>query len=557
MLENLYIHNLAVIDRLEIDWHHGMTVLTGETGAGKSILVDALTLAVGGRADNSLIREGEDQAEVIASFQTPANSPAHDWLLQQELIDEQSCTLRRIITRQRGSKAYINGRPVPLQFMKELGAQLVDIHGQHEHHSLLNTSVQRQLLDRFGDLESQVITLSDYYQRWHTLQQRLQSLRDGGALRESQLEFMNFQITELEDLGLQTGEHIELGEQQQRLAHTQELLQGLHSVLELLYDDDHHSAHQMISKGLEQLQKLQAYEPRLDTALQSLAEALILTDDATESLRLLANQLEADPQQLQTVEDRLGIIHTLARKHRVKGDELPALLEQFRRQRQQLLAEVMDLDSLVEQVDAAKQQYVALAAQISIQRRRVAQTLSAQVTSLMRQLGMTAGQLCIDVTEITTATRHGQDRIEFLVSTNPGQSLKSLKSTASGGELSRISLAIQVTCTHKASAPTIIFDEVDVGIGGGVAETVGRLLRRLASHCQVLCVTHLGQVAAQGDRQLAVAKKSGQSSLVTVTPLSNEHRIEEIARMLGGHQITAKTRAHAEEMLALAAACSE
>ncbi len=557
MLENLYIHNLAVIDRLEIDWHHGMTVLTGETGAGKSILVDALALAVGGRADNRLIREGEDRAEVIASFQTPADSPAHGWLLQQELIDEQSCALRRIITHKRGSKAYINGRPVPLQFMKELGALLVDIHGQHEHHSLLNTSVQRQLLDRFGDLEPQVITLSDFYQRWHTLQQRLQSLRDGGVQRQSQLEFMSFQINELEGLGLQTGEYIELGEQQQRLAHTQELLQGLHSVLELLYDNDHHSAHQMISNGLEQLQRLQAYEPRLDTTLQSLAEALILTDDATESLRLLANQLEADPQQLQTVEERLGIIHTLARKHRVEGDELPALLEQFRRQRQQLLAEVLDLDSLVEQVDAAKQQYQALAAQISMQRRRVAQTLSAKVTSLMRQLGMTTGQLCIDVTETTAMTRHGQDRIEFLVSTNPGQSLKSLKATASGGELSRISLAIQVTCTHKASAPTIIFDEVDVGIGGGVAETVGRLLRRLANHCQVLCVTHLGQVAAQGDRQLAVTKTSEQSSLVTVTPLSNEHRTEEIARMLGGHQITPKTRAHAKEMLALAAVCSE
>jgi len=459
-----------------------------------------------------------------------------------------------VITRQRGSKSYINGRPSPLQSIKELAALLVDIHGQHEHHGLLKTTVQRQLLDHFGDLDSKVTILGEHYQSWQTLQRRLQSLTEGSQQRQSQLKFLDFQITELQDLDLQTGEYNELGQEQKRLAHTQELLQGLGSVVDLLFDNDAHSAHRQLSVGLEQLQKLQDYAPELAAVVATLEEARILTDDATNNLRQLAEHLEADPQQLQVVEDRLGVAHALARKHRISGDELPRLLEQLRQQRQQLQNEFQDLDTLDKQLDEARSQYQTLAAEVSSLRQQVARTLSGKVTTLMPRLGMTAGQFRIHITPSGKSSHHGRDQIEFEVSTNPGQTFKSLKSTASGGELSRISLAIQVTCSHKTTVPTIIFDEVDVGIGGGVAETVGRLLHRLGASCQVLCITHLGQVAALGDQQLAVTKNSELSGQVTVTPLSAEQRTEEVARMLGGQVITDKTRAHAREMLALATA---
>jgi len=554
MLETLYIKKLAVIDCLEIDCCNGMTALTGATGAGKSILIDALALALGTRADYSLIREDAGSAEVIASFRLMPQSPAQQWLQQQDLVEEQSCTLRRIISRERGSKAYINGRPVALQSLRELGALLVDIHGQHEHHGLLKTTIQRQLLDRFGNLEPKVKRLGQQYLFWHTLQQQIEQLRENSQQRRSQLEFLDFQINELAALDPQPNEATTLDQQQKLLAHTQELQRGLGAALHLVYDDENHSAYQQLARALEQLRQLHPYDPELASRSELLQEALILINDSADDLLHRMENLEADPEQLQVIEDRLGALHALARKHQVAIDALPALLENLRQQHAVLQGSDTDLANLSSKLATAWEDYERLATEISRSRSHIATELSAQVTGYMQQLGMPEGHFKVAVSASLSPSRCGLDQINFQVATNPGQPLKPLSGTASGGELSRIGLAIQVCCTHKLPTSTIVFDEVDVGIGGGVAEIVGRLLHQLATGCQVLCITHLGQVAAQADQHLAVAKNQGSTSTVSVSALSAEQRTEEIARMLGGQTITEKTRDHAREMLSLAAA---
>ena len=554
MLAHLTIRSLAVIDRLELECAPGMTALTGETGAGKSIVVDALALLLGARAHADMIRAGAERAEVCGVFDTGSNASVRAWLADRELDDGMDeCIVRRIVGHGGRSRAFVNDRPMPAHLLRELGEHLVDIHGQHAHHLLLGRDRQRMLVDEFGGHHELLGRIATVAERWKNLRSRLRAIATDGEDRASRLDFLRFQLDELDGLHLGADEPDRLAAEQRRLGNAEAILEGCRRALDRLDGDDARSASNAIAAARRDLEAVARHDPRANDVLELLDAAAINLTEASDALRVLTEGLDLDPEQLHEVERRLGAIHDLARKHRVAARELPTQIERVRERVASLASGAQRAAELEREVANAEDEHGTLCERLSTLRRTAADRLARRVTEHMRELGMPGGSFAVRIEPLDTAVPSptGADRLEFLVSAGPGQAPRPLSKVASGGELSRISLAIQVSSVRGSAVPTLVFDEADVGIGGRVAEIVGRQLRALGESHQILCVTHLAQVAARAHHHAVVRKSFGPDRTpgVGVAPVCGEGRTEEIARMLGGETITPKTLAHAREML--------
>ena len=556
MLSHLLIQDLAVVSQLELELGAGMTALTGETGAGKSILIDALGLALGDKADAGLIRNGGERAEVAASFDLDDVADAHTWLEEQDLADGADCAIRRVLPASGRSRAYINGRLASSGQLQALGERLVDIHGQHAHQSLLRPAAQRELLDGYAGHVSLAREVAGLFRDFRALDERLRTIETQGVERAARLDLLRFQVAELEVLGLSAEDIDELDREQRRLANLG-LLQGTAGrLLDSLYDGEAALCDQL-GRAESDLGGLLSFDERLGEIRDLVAGAAIQVEEAASGLRQYLDGLELDPALLEQVETRLALVHDLARKFRIQPRQIPETLERLRAELATLEGDDQSVEVLAQERDAAWGRFLDQATILSEQRTQAAARLSATVTASMAELGMKGGRFEASALrgEEAAAGVQGLDRVEFLVSANPGQPLQPLAKVASGGELSRISLCIQVATAECAAIPTLVFDEVDVGIGGAVAEIVGRLLRTLGNQRQVLCVTHLPQVAAQAHHHLLVRKENRDGQTYThIAHLEPEARVDEIARMLGGATITEKTLAHAREMIERAAA---
>lgn len=550
MLTHLTVTNYAIAERVELQFHRGMTALTGETGAGKSIVLDALGLAMGGRADAGAVRHGAKRADITASFDIGRIDEARAWLQRHELDDDNDCILRRTISKDGRSRAYINGQPCPLTHLKELGALLMDIHSQHQHQSLLRKDTHRKLVDEFaGALELAAETRSAW-RAWSQTRDRLIERQQNADDAEARLQLLRYQVEELDRLALEDGEQARLEAEQEQLSHADTVLHNSHQAAMLCSEDDN-SAASLLRQALNQLEQLPTEVPALADTVQMLNDAQIQAVEAGDNLRRFVEDYDADPARLMEVEERLSAIYQLARKHRITPEELPQL-------HQDLSAELAALDGgegSLEQLEAELEQrrstYMALAAELTDARQTAAVGLDQRIAEELHQLSMPSVQFVTHLSKNADGEPgpNGMEDIEFLVSANPGQPARPLAKVASGGELSRISLAIQVVVAQTSTTPTLVFDEVDVGIGGGTAEVVGRLLRSLGANGQVLCVTHLPQVAAQCHQHLFVSKFTEQDATFSrIESLGDSERINEVARMLGGVDMTEQTIAHAREM---------
>lgn len=552
MLTHIHIRDFVIVDHLDLPIAQSMTALTGETGAGKSILIDALGLALGDRGDAGWIRHGCDKAEITLSFDLRQTPLAQAWLIERDLDADGEAHIRRIIGADGRSRGYINGHPNPMTALRELGELLVEIHGQHEHQTLLRRDAQRRLLDAHAELGTDLTELAALFQQWRETANRLQTLRDNAAERAERLDLLRFQTGELAALELREGEAVELDQEHARLANAGRLIDNARAILERLYDAEQGSAHSLLSAALRTLQDLADTDAKLQPIAQSLENARIQTDEAAAELRRYLDKLDLDPTRLNEIEQRLGVLHDLARKHRTTPEQLPDKYTALNAEQKTLENADEHLDQLQTQVQTLEALYRAKAETVRQIRKKTAAQLSADVTALMQDLGMDGGrlQIHIDAPQNAQPTAHGLDQIEFHVTANPGQPLRPLRKIASGGELSRISLAIQVVSAKAVRIPTLLFDEVDAGIGGAVAEVVGRLLRRLGADRQILCVTHLPQVAAQAHEHLHIAKTKAKTHTRThIRSLNGKTRTHEIARMLGGVELTPQTLAHAREMI--------
>ena len=553
MLTRLHIKDLAIVTTLDAEFSNGMTSLTGETGAGKSILIDALGLALGDRADTGMIRAGCDRAEITAVFQLDDSKEANQWLTQQALDAGGECILRRVLVREGNSRAFINGSPAALKSIQSLGEQLVDIHGQHAHQSLLRTDHQRELLDDYAGTRKLRDSVAGLFHEWHQAVTDRERVYKTAAERRARFELLRFQIDELNTLALGSGEVEEIDREQRRLSSAGQLRIQCARILDLL-DEEESSARAQLIRASTELNRMLQLEPELADCREMLESAAIHVDEAVATLKDYAENIELDPKRLARVEQRLEEIQDIARKYRCRPQELPERLAILQRE----LDEIEHIDSRLEQLEQrcseTEKHLLAQSEKLHEARGAAAETLGKTVSSDIRKIGMPDGRVEILVEKLPDGrtTANGLDRISFLVSTNPGQPPQPLAKVASGGELSRISLAIQVATIRCGSIPTLIFDEVDVGIGGSVAEIVGRLLRSLGEERQVLCVTHLPQVAARGRHHLQIRKRSGKNGvMVEIGTLEGDARVLEIARMLGGIDITENTLAHANEMISL------
>ncbi|MCP1727001.1 DNA repair protein RecN (Recombination protein N) [Natronospira proteinivora] len=551
MLTHLRIKDFALIQELDLELTGGLNVLTGETGAGKSILVDAIGLVLGDRADAAVVRHGKERAEISVEFDLEDDPDTRAWLQEEELDDEDQCLLRRTISRQGRSRAYVNGHKVPVQQLKRLGEQLMDIHGQHEHQSLLRGKTQLALVDQYGDHQTAIEAADQAWRQWQQARKQLAQLEEDAGGGESGAEFLRHQVRELEALELAEGELESLENEHERLRHGGRLLEEGQQALGLAFEGESASASELLSQALHRVEALVTLDSRLEPIRAGFEQAGIHLDEAAESLQRYLSDLDLDPARLDWVADRIGTAHELARKHRVEPAELPATLSRMQERLDAIEHAGERLNEAREAVAAAEKAWWSQADKLNGLRQKTAKTLSDKVTQVMQGLGLDGGKLSIQVeAEAESPRRGGADSAQFQVSMNAGQPLRSLARVASGGELSRIGLAIQVVAARRASIPAMIFDEVDAGIGGGVAEIVGRELRRLGSRCQVFCVTHLPQVASQGHHHFKIAKSIRQGETFTqVTPLADGERVEELARMLGGTEITDTSRDHAREMM--------
>ena len=556
MLSLIRIRNYAVIDEVELEFEAGFSVMTGETGAGKSILVGALGLALGDRADASAVRTGTERAEISVSFDTPDVHPAAAWLREHGLDEEQSCVIRRVISAEGRSRAFINSHPVTLTDLRTLGELLVDIHGQHSHQSLLHQGVQRQVMDFHGGHRNLAATVAERFATWKALEHDLEARREGGENREAQLELLRFQLAELEVLAPEDDELAPLHAERSRLANVDRLASGLNTALSRLYEADTHSAYALVAEAGKVLQDLGELDSALLASSELVAEAEIQLSEAAADLARYRDRLEPNPERLEWIETRLNRIRELARKHKVEENDLANVHSTLQSRVGELENSSESLEDLTDSMQRAADEYFALATELSAARTTSSEELAGLVTAQLRELGLPHARFRVALTaknhELADAS--GLDRVEFQVNLNPGQEFGPLSRVASGGELSRISLALEVVGTGATSVPTMVFDEVDAGIGGGVAEIVGRRLAEIAADRQVLCVTHLAQVASQGRQHYRVVKLTdGKTSRTNVRALSQEDRLEELSRMIGGVEITERTRAHAEEMMGHAA----
>ena len=556
MLTQLTINNFAIVRQLEIELAKGMSVITGETGAGKSIAIDALGLCLGQRIETSMVREGQERAEICASFFIEPTNPAYQWLQEQELQDSDNpsdCILRRVINADGRSKAFINSTPVSASQLKEIGQYLIHINGQHASQLLLKNDYQLQLVDTFAHHYDLLAQMREDYRAWKNLQTQVKTFQQKVAENEAKKQLLQYQVEELDEFALRPNEYLELEEDQRRLSNSEQLTQLSQSALQLLSENETVSIDSMLYRATQYIDELSELDPRYASVQTMLNDALIQVQEATSEVQHLASHIEQDPMLLQEIEQRLGQALQLARKHNVKPEELVEWHQKLKAELTALLDFSESEDRLILEEKAAFEKMQHTAKQLHESRCQAAGKLAQQVTHSIKGLAMENAEFFIEVnSDLTKVTANGADNIVFTLRSNLGQQAQPLAKVASGGELSRISLAIQVLTSDQSAIPTLIFDEVDVGISGKTASVVGKLLRQLGDKCQVLCVTHLPQVACHGHHQFNVEKFTVDDKTETkMTALSQEERVPALARLLGGSEITDLALANAQEMLDL------
>lgn len=550
MLIHLSIHQFALVEHLDLELHQGMSVITGETGAGKSILLDALGLALGNRADSGFIRHGAEQAEISATFSPNPNALL--WLEQHDIPADECIILRRVITSEGRSRGYINGRMMPSSDLRDLGQLLIEIHSQHAHQKLLQKESAREILDAYAGLQLPASEVSLLYSEWQQLLKRLNKLQEDSSDTQAQRQLLSYQVQELQELAPDSSELAELEAEQKRLANAESTLLDSQTAFAACNGDDETNAIQLAQLALNRLNNIDDQHPLLNEARDLLQQASIQLEEAGLSLQRYLEQVDINPHRLQQVEQRLSELYSMARKHHIQAEHLYDYWQELEQQLSQLSLSHEDLDDLAQQLAEKEQEYQKAANKLSKARQQAAKKMDKAIESHFEALALGKAKFTTAFAACE-ASRHGLDSISFLVQTNPGTPQGLLSKVASGGELARISLAIQVVTAASSAIPSLIFDEVDVGIGGGTTERVGRLLRQLGDNSQVLCVTHQPQVASLAHQHYQISKISGSTTTHTqLRLLEKNQRSEEIARMLGGVEITAQTLAHAQEMLAKA-----
>lgn len=551
VLDSIQITNFAIIDSLQLEFESGLSALTGETGAGKSILLDAIKLVAGDRAESDAIRSGTERGEISVCFNLCDAESATNWLLDNEMDSAGECVIRRVLYANGRSKAFINGCHATLLQLRALCDLLIDIHGQHEHQSLQSPQVQRQLLDAFLGDRQLITQVEDKFAQLRTLEQRYEQMQNGSREHEQRIDLLGLYCDELNQLNLQAGEFQQLMNEYRRLSNAGKLIAKTDEMLISLYENEDQNIQSLLSRCEVELNELVQSDNALASSHELINAAMIQVQEATTELRNYRDGIELDSARLETVNERIATSQNLARKHGVEATVLDELATNLNQELEALRGDDFDIEKMQQELDKCRADYLFCAQELSLKRQQTASTLSSQISAVMQQLGMDNGQFVIDIESDQPPGANGIDKIRYLVSANPGQPLKPLARVASGGELSRISLAIQVIMSESSSIPTLIFDEVDSGVGGGVAEIVGKKLRLLGGDRQVFCVTHLPQVASQAHHHFRVEKNSHQEQTTTeVFKLDDAERLEEVARMLGGVNITSQTRAHAGEMIA-------
>ncbi len=551
MLVHLSIRDFAIVDALELEFAAGFTSLTGETGAGKSILLDALALTLGDRADADVVRAGAERAEIVAEFAIAQAGPIVELLAQHAFEgDDGQLIVRRLVERNGRSRAFINGRAATLTQLREIGEALVDIHGQHAHQSLTRADTQRDIVDRHGKLDEQVTAVATAFRAWQQAKRALEEYRTHAAVRDAERDQLVWRVEELRRVAPQAGEWETLRDEHSRLAHAASLAEGSQAAIHALSEADE-SVVERVGAIASRLQALVMYDARLSEIVGALEAGQAQLQDVASSLRHYCDRVDIDPARLTSVNDRIEALHSAARKLRARPEDLPRLLDEAQA-RLDAIEQSSNLEALERDEDEVRKRYAQVAAALTKDRKRVAAGLARQVAAVMKELALGVAKFEITFPPIEGGSAGGHERAEFLIATNAGVEPRPIAKIASGGELSRIGLAIQVVASKASTVPTLIFDEVDAGIGGAVAEIVGRRLNALGAERQVLCVTHLPQVAARANQQWSVAKTEAKGQTRSrVTVLDEKGRTEEIARMLGGTEITALTRRHAAEMLGL------
>jgi len=552
MINWIDVRDFVVIKHVQIAFEHGLTVITGETGAGKSVVVDALAMLLGGRASGDLVRNGSERAEIQADFDIGNLAPAGEWLARMELEGEEGeCTLRRTVYPEKASRGFINGRPVPIQSLRELGTLLTDIHGQHEHHRLLQRDVQRRVLDDSAGITGDVLALATTAAKVTQLADEVARAQSGMDAHRERESLLRQQVEELTALAPDPDEFQQIGEKHSRLSHTQELAQGAWQLLQELDQAEDVSASAVLTRAVGRLGELAAYDARLRVLADQIESIDTQLADTVGELQRYCDDYTLEPDELERIDQRLRVLHDAGRKYRVAPEGLKSLWEELRQELGKLATAINDPQALEKQLHKAQQEYDKQARSISKARSDAADSLAKAVNAQLPSLGLETAAFRVTLQKENPDTRspHGLENVYFELQSAPDLAFAPLERAASGGELSRVSLAIQFTVAQATPTPSCIYDEVDVGIGGRVAEIVGQKLRSLAQTQQILCITHLPQVAAQGQHHLRVTRLSGDETQVELEPLDAPGRTEELARMLGGVEITAKTRAHAEELL--------
>lgn len=559
MLKHLFIRNFAIIDELELDFNSGMTALTGETGAGKSILLGALNLVLGDRADNDSIKQGNEFAEIVAEFDIHQLDDVSAWLVSQELNADEECILRRRISKDGRSRAYVNSTPVNLQIIRELAEMLIDIHGQHEHQSIMKSAVQRQLLDDYADHLPLLESVSNIFVELKLVEDQLHHLQQTSNEQNDRLDLLRFQTQELDTLALEEDEYQHLSEQHSRMANAEKISSTVQQAIHQLSDDEGSNAQSAVSNTIGSLSELGDIDKNLSPVTELLQEALIQIDESVSLLKNYYDNIDLDSSQLEKVEQRIQNILDLSRKHRIDPEQLQTLHLQLQKELDEIDHVDERLDELINQQKQLDESYINACEKLSKSRKTAATRLNKKITQSMQTLGMSGGKFVISIVpETTKRSAFGHDQIDFTVTANTGQPCKPIARVASGGELARISLAIQMIIANNSKISSLIFDEVDSGVGGGIAEIVGQHLRILGSNTsnntksanQVICITHLPQVASQAHHHLRVEKQTHKKQTTSqVVILDDEQRRQEIARMLSGVDITEQSLAHADEML--------
>lgn len=554
MLTQIYIRDLATIAELQLNLQTGSTMITGETGAGKSIFIEAIELALGGRSSANVVRHGKDKAEISLCFDITHFPRVIESLQHLDMYhDSSECIIRRIITADGRSRCYVNGTPATLQFVKELGEYLFHLHGQHEQQVLLKSDTQREMLDRFGDHLALANQVKHAAEKWKSLEQQIHDLHEQARERTSRMEYLRFQLDELDNAQLQEGEWEVLEETHHRLTHTEELMRNIQIVLQQISEDESRNLLAALNEVRRTLDAILLVEPKASAWMESINSAIIQMEDLVSELQNYAERAELDPQKLQTVEARISQIFNLSRKYKIQPVELVALQKTLSHELSMLNSSDENLLKLTHERDAITKEYQSLASTLSALRKKAAVKLAKEMTATIRSLSLPHGEFKVELEPVSAHDilhAHGLEKIIFLIKTNPDQSMQPLAKVISGGELSRLSLAAHLALANRTNIPTLVFDEVDTGLSGATAEKIGKLLRTLGHSYQVFCVTHQPQVAACGHQQLLVEKYFVERSTYTRLRLLNaDERTAEIARMLGGEKITEKTLEHAREVL--------